>query len=183
MRRVIVVAHPDDETLWAGGLAARLRCHIIACSIPKRDPIRAEQFMNAVKILGCTGEVLPCIENPPAPLDLSLLDLELYDHIITHNRLAEYGHAHHLQLHRHIKNKYTGKKISFFGYGLPNNEIISVNMTDDEYVKKIKALQCYNHVLPYRGRTIQKSEALIDRYFHGQIQNLKNEGYSGEILQ
>lgn len=158
-RYCIVVAHPDDETLWAGGLAARLKCHIISCSIPKRDPIRAEQFMNAVKILGCTGEVLPCIENPPAPLDLSLLDLEHYDHIITHNEKGEYGHPHHIQVHNHICERYPDKRKSYFGYGHVGDDI---RMSGDEILAKIDALKCYDYDNGIDGKP--KWLALLERY-------------------
>ena len=159
MRYVIVVAHPDDETIWAGGLAARLKCHIIACSIPKRDPIRMTKFYDAVKALGCTGEVLPVSENPPHPLDLSLLDLSEYDHIITHNEKGEYGHPMHIQVHNHICENYPDKRRSYFGYGHVGDDI---RLTGDEILDKIAALKCYDHDNGIDGKP--KWVALIERY-------------------
>lgn len=169
MQTVIVVAHPDDETIWAGGLATRLKCDIIACSIPKRDPIRAMKFYDACEILGCRGMILPVVENPPHLLDLSMLRLDKYDHIITHNEKGEYGHAHHSQLHHTIKSKYAYRKLSFFGWGVGGENI---NLTDEEYQKKLKALQCYDHDNGIDGAP--KWQALINRYHL----NLKEETHA-----
>lgn len=159
MKYAIVVAHPDDETIWAGGLAARLKCDIVCCSIPKRDPVRALKFYDACEQLKCRGVVLPAQENPPYPLDLSLLDLEKYDHIFTHNEVGEYGHAHHIQLHKHICEKYSHKKKSYFGFGWKGDNI---RLTGDEILAKTAALKCYDHDNGIDGKP--KWAALIDRY-------------------
>lgn len=159
MRCVISIAHPDDETIWAGGLAARLKCDIICCSVPARDPVRALKFFDACEVLGCRGILLPIKEEPPHPLDLSMLDLERYDHIITHNEAGEYGHAHHKQLHWHICAGYPHKRLSFFGWGWRGKDI---NLSEDEYQTKLKALQCYNHENNIDGEP--KWSALIKRY-------------------
>lgn len=153
----ITVAHPDDETLWAGGLAIRLKCDIICCSIPRRDPERVLKFFNACQELGCRGILLPVFED--YPLDLSLLDLEKYDHIITHNEAGEYGHANHKQLHWHICAEYPHKLLSFFGYGWSGEDI---GLTTDESERKLRALKCYDHTTEIDGEP--KWSALIKRY-------------------
>lgn len=151
---------PDDETIWAGGLAVRLKCDIICCSIPRRDPERVLKFFDACQELGCRGILLPVQESPvDQPLDLSLLDLEKYDHIITHNEVGEYGHNHHKMLHWHIVGEYPHKKLSFFGFGWHGDDI---ELTEAEYEQKLRALKCYDHTNNIDGEP--KWSALIKRY-------------------
>lgn len=159
VRTAIVVAHSDDETVWAGGLAIRLKCDIICCSIPRRDPIRAVKFFDACLELGCRGILLPYQEEPPHPLKLEFLDLETYDHIITHNEVGEYGHEHHKQLHWHICAEYSHKRLSFFGYGWQGEDI---GLTTDESERKLRALKRYDHTNDIDGEP--KWSALIKRY-------------------
>jgi LmbE family N-acetylglucosaminyl deacetylase len=98
---VVVVAHPDDETLWAGGL---LLSHpewspfIVALSRGK-DPDRAPKFRKALARLGATG-VMGDLDDgpdqvplPPAAVRatiLSFLPERNYDLILTHAPQGEY---------------------------------------------------------------------------------------------
>ena len=161
-RQVIVVAHPDDECIFAGGAAIRAGCDIICCSIPRRDPIRVLKFYDACEALGCRGIVLPYQEKPPESLDLQYLDLNHYKSILTHNKMGEYGHAHHKQLHNHIVNCYSHKNLNFFGYGMPDNEVEDLGLTEEEYDQKLYALKKYDHENNIDGEP--KWSALIKRY-------------------
>ena len=61
MKRAIVVAHPDDEVLWAGGLPLRFPGDwtVVCCSTPAKDPVRAEHFFDACDVLGVKGKIFP----------------------------------------------------------------------------------------------------------------------------
>lgn len=168
MKSVIVVAHPDDETLWAGGLAARGGFDIICCSVPKTDPIRAWKFYNACKVLGANGKVLPFIEpGPNQPLiGLEVLDLNGYDTIYTHNKLGEYGHLHHKQVHEYIVKNYSYKKIFTFNVCERNGDGLTAQLPEPFLSQKMRALKCYDHCLPYEGKNIPKWQALLKRYQH-----------------
>src|SRR6266705_2571148 len=100
MRRALVVAHCDDESLWFGGLLAAEPGDwtIIACSIPRTDPIRAWKFFDACEVLGAKPRLLPFVESGPLELlgNTDRLDLAGFDQIVTHNVVGEYGHRHHL---------------------------------------------------------------------------------------
>ncbi|KPK81130.1 MAG: hypothetical protein AMS27_15700 [Bacteroides sp. SM23_62_1] len=53
----VIVAHPDDETLWAGGtvLAHPLWDWYIITLCRKSDPDRAPKFYRVLEILGAEG--------------------------------------------------------------------------------------------------------------------------------
>lgn len=181
--RAIVTAHPDDEVLWCGGLPIRYPGDwtVICCSIPRRDPIRAYKFFDACEVLGVKARLFPAIE--PHPYEsvpyLDNLDLEDFDHIVTHGEAGEYGHQHHKDVHNYVKTKYAHKKLTFIGYPKGENKI---SLTEQELSKKLEALKKYNHCLPYGNGSPPKWEALIDRYCTQGGLNLAIETYDGELI-
>jgi len=161
---VIVVAHPDDETLWCGGLPIRYSNRnwtIIACSIPRLDPARAYQFFDACHWLGATGRLLPFSEgNPGEPLDnIGLLDLTPYDCIVTHGAAGEYGNPQHKAVHEFLVNRWHGHRMITFGYKTGED---SIELEEGEVIRKTKALKCYSALSV--GTNMTKWQALIDRY-------------------
>lgn len=181
---VILVAHPDDETLWAGGLPIRYREQamftIIACSIPRRDPIRAWKFFDACQHLGALPRLLPFLETD---VGSDLFGLEVlgtlsgYDCIITHGEEGDYGHSHHRCVHRYAAGIVGNRKFITFCYDQQSEEGMRLLLTHEEQKQKYAALSCYDHVLPYNGVEMTKCEALIDRYFASQGREFGIEGY------
>jgi hypothetical protein len=170
MRRALVVAHPDDEALWFGGLliAEPGDWTVICCSIPLTDPVRAWKFFDACEVLKAKPRLLPFVE-PGASADLQHLehlDLSGFDQVVTHSASGEYGHRHHFQLHRLLKGAVNGC------YGTtPGAKVI--RLTDEQYDQKMSAIRCYDHVSPSDG--LPKWQALIGRY--GKQFDLKTETY------
>jgi len=110
----IIVAHPDDETLWAGGTILSQpswNCFII-CLCRKNDKERAIRFYEALKILKSDG-IMGDIDDGPdqKPLDegeieqaiLQLLPTKRFDLIISHNPNGEYT--------RHLRHEEASKAI------------------------------------------------------------------------
>jgi LmbE family N-acetylglucosaminyl deacetylase len=97
----VIVAHPDDETLWAGGTIlmhpANQWTIITVCR--KSDPDRQPKFFAALDIYHATGAMGDLDDGPeqiPLALHriqetiLSLLPQQRYDLILTHSPRGEY---------------------------------------------------------------------------------------------
>lgn len=164
MKRALVVAHPDDESLWFGGLLASEPGDwtIVCCSIPRADPERAWKFFNACEVLGAKARLLPYTEaGPKEPLPhLGLIDLSGFDQVVTHNSVGEYGHFQHTHLNRYLVARCPDKIVTG-GYGkAPGAKRLVLN--EHQLGIKMAALRCYDHVSPTDGKP--KWRALIDRY-------------------
>lgn len=162
LKVAMVVAHPDDETLWGGGVLARYQgFDVFCCSIPARDPERVLAFCGAMKMLGHHPFILPNFDRGPThPLErLDLLQLDRYDVVITHNEDGEYGHAHHIQVHRHVTAIFDGHTLTFKG----TVDDIQLSLSDEEGLRKINGLKQYNHCSSADGGK-QKWQALLERY-------------------
>jgi LmbE family N-acetylglucosaminyl deacetylase len=121
-RVALIVAHPDDETLWAGGTILsnpQWKCFIV-CLCRGSDTERSSKFYKALNILKSEGVMGDLDDGPDQnPLDekeveLAILDLlppDHYDLIISHNPSGEYTrHIRHEEVSKAvIKNWYTGK--------------------------------------------------------------------------
>lgn len=110
----VIVAHPDDETLWAGGtiLSNPSWKWFIVCLCRGSDNDRAPRFFKTLQILGSDGIIGDLDDGPEQkPLDenelehtiLKLLPPIHFDLIISHNPYGEYT--------RHIRHEETGKAV------------------------------------------------------------------------
>jgi LmbE family N-acetylglucosaminyl deacetylase len=110
----VIVAHPDDETLWAGGTIfsnPSWKC-FIACLCRASDMDRAQRFNNALKAFKSDGimgdiedgpEQKPINENELETAILDLLPAWHFDLIISHSPIGEYT--------RHIRHEEVGKAV------------------------------------------------------------------------
>jgi LmbE family N-acetylglucosaminyl deacetylase len=110
----IIVAHPDDETLWAGGtiLSNPSWQWFVVCLCRGSDKDRAHRFSKTLQILGSEGimgdlndgpEQKPLDENELEHTILQLLPSRHFDLIISHNPGGEYT--------RHIRHEEIGKAV------------------------------------------------------------------------
>jgi LmbE family N-acetylglucosaminyl deacetylase len=119
VRTAVVVAHPDDETLWAGEY---LRTHpgtdVLVCTIPIKDPQRCADFFEVCKALKANGSFVArhTDREPLKGLRHVQRLVEGYDLVLTHNEIGEYGHEQHIAVHKAMKT--TGVSMKVFGYGL-----------------------------------------------------------------
>lgn len=110
----IIVAHPDDETLWAGGTMlshTSWKCFVV-CLCRGSDKERASRFFDALKVYKSEGIIGDLDDEPDQkPLDeseieqviLDLLPPESFDLIITHNPTGEYT--------RHLRHEEISKAV------------------------------------------------------------------------
>ncbi|MCK9404686.1 MAG: PIG-L family deacetylase [Chitinophagaceae bacterium] len=110
----VIVAHPDDETLWAGGtiLSHPSWQWFIVCLCRGSDKERAPRFYKALKVLKSEGIMGDLDDGPEQKaLDgkeveraiLYLLPMKHFDLIITHNPTGEYT--------RHIRHEEVSKAV------------------------------------------------------------------------
>jgi LmbE family N-acetylglucosaminyl deacetylase len=182
-RPAVIVAHPDDECLFAAGLVLRNWAKpwtIICCSIPRRDPIRAWKFFDACEVLGAKGRLLPSQESEPSEPLCGLPQvglLEEFDCIVTHNQWGEYGHTHHQQVARHFADAAGQRRLITFGYRKDGRGAESIELNERERQLKAQAMRCYNHVLPYEQWEWPKWRALEHRYYEVEGMNPDVETY------
>ena len=123
---VLIVAHPDDETLWAGGtiLSHPSWQWFIICLCRGDDKDRASKFHKALKVLKAEGimaalddgpEQNPLPENVIQHTILDLLPPKHFDLVITHNPNGEYTkHLRHEEVSRAVITLWHLRKISAF---------------------------------------------------------------------
>ena len=129
----IIVAHPDDETLWAGGtiLSESLWQCFVVCLCRKSDKDRAPKFFKALGILGTDGimgdlddgpEQTPLPDNEVKEAILQLIPYNHFDLIITHNPNGEYTrHLRHEEVSKAVislwaEGKLLAKELWTFAY-------------------------------------------------------------------
>lgn len=117
----VIVAHPDDETLWAGGtiLNNPFWKVFIVCLCRKNDPDRSAKYFKALHILKSEGIMGDLDDGPEQkPLNetelyteiLHLLPVRHFDFIFSHNPSGEYT--------RHLRHEEVGKAvINLWYYG------------------------------------------------------------------
>ena len=115
MRAVIIVAHPDDEVIWSGGLILRHpQWEWTVLSLCRADDAdRRPKFERVCSVLGATGIVSDLDDSAT----LKAIDPEVeiggrvlahlggrdWDLCLTHGPNGEYGHERHKQVHRVVK--------------------------------------------------------------------------------
>jgi len=111
----VIVAHPDDETLWAGGtILMHSESKWTMVTLCRRsDPDRAPKFfeaLNRLKATGVMGDLEDGLEQSPLASDevqntiLALLPGEEFDLVITHGLRGEYT--------RHRRHEEVGKAVT-----------------------------------------------------------------------
>lgn len=129
----VIVAHPDDEVLWAGGhiLAHPDWAWFILALCRGSDPDRAARFAHAIHHLRTAGRIADLDDGPdqdPLPPDLlqrtilASLPAARFDHLYTHGPDGEYTrHRRHEEVCRAVvtlwqANKLTAGRLYMFAY-------------------------------------------------------------------
>lgn len=135
MRAIVIVAHPDDETIWAGGTILRHDTWewTLLSLCRSDDADRVPRFHAAAGALGACGCFMSDLDDSPVLATLSpgldeitsrILDLvpaRDFDLILTHGARGEYTrHERHEQVHRAVldliaRREMTGR-LAFFSY-------------------------------------------------------------------
>jgi len=120
----VIVAHPDDEVLWAGGtilMHPRWRWSVLSlCRASDQD--RAPKFAKVMDLLGAVGRMGDLDDGPEqAPLGaelvqntiLSLLPAAKFDLVFTHSPFGEYTrHRRHEETARAVLTLWESGRLS-----------------------------------------------------------------------
>ena len=148
----MIVAHPDDEALWGGGiLISELNWKVICVSCGYQE-WRKDDFERAMNFLNITDyEIWDFPDNLPdgVPawtdeiiLEISnrikkILNEKKYDKIVTHGPDGEYGHNQHKAVHQIVKNLV---KENLYVFGKCDERL-----DKEVLMKKIDLLEIYDY--------------------------------------
>jgi len=172
-RVLVVVTHPDDETLWMGGTLIRNKDKwntTLICLTRKSDKDRYPKFKKVMKEFGVEAFIYDLDDtNYEIPLNqneiiniISKHTKDKFDYVFTHNNDGEYGNTKHIETHnaviQAIKNKtiktkkcflFSYKKIEndFQGYAVPKlNSDILIKLNNSEIsMKRRLAVDVYGY--------------------------------------
>lgn len=155
--KLMIVAHPDDETFWGGGHLLEGN-YLVVCITNGWNNTRRKEFQNAMAFSNEKAMILDYPDLSDGQKDnwehckkAIIQDLELlvgykkWQQIVTHNPNGEYGHVHHQMLDQMVtklsKEKGCFEELYYFGVFWKKNEIpngIVSNLTPKTLVQKRK---------------------------------------------
>jgi LmbE family N-acetylglucosaminyl deacetylase len=133
IKAAVIVAHPDDETLWAGGMVLSHPEYqwFIVCLCRKSDPDRSPKFYRVLNAMGVEGSMADLDDGPEqAPLSIAaiqeevlrLLPQEPFDLVLTHAPAGEYTrHRRHEEVSEAViglwrQGKLATRRLGLFAY-------------------------------------------------------------------
>ena len=116
--KLMVVAHPDDETLWGGAHLLDGK-YFVVCLTDGYNKVRRQEFLNAIKESGNKGLILRYPDKVRGErskwvgdkkdiikdLD-TILTYKHWNMVATHNPEGEYGHIHHQMTSQLVTQEY-----------------------------------------------------------------------------
>lgn len=163
-RALVIVAHPDDETIWLGGTImkhSQARWTIFSlCRASDRD--RAPKFGRVCRLYGAEN-IITDLEDEgrlsvkqTVPMIKKLIKKKIgsrqFDYLFTHGANGEYGHPRHKGVHQAVKDLIDKKTLQpktvfYFNYKKSShkkfaplvarkNSDFLLRLTDQELAKK-----------------------------------------------
>jgi LmbE family N-acetylglucosaminyl deacetylase len=169
---LMIVAHPDDETIWAGALIAREKNWnwTIAALCRASDTDREPKFRRVCEmykakpiIFDLEDTLLGEIDNKEVQKLLLPLTKKNYDLIYTHGENGEYGHIRHKDCHKAVialvkAKKLRSKKLFVFAYKkngagkiVPSEDATEKTALKKEEIEMKRKIVAEMYGYPYNG--------------------------------
>ena len=132
-RALVIVAHPDDETIWMGGTIRKhsdVRWTIFSlCRASDAD--RAPKFRRVCRLYGAKAIITDLEDEDELSVEQTIPIIKKliikkagsreFDYIFTHGANGEYGHPRHIGAHLAVKELVSdkilkSKQVYFFNY-------------------------------------------------------------------
>ena len=175
-KKLMIVAHPDDELIWGGGHLMD-GDYLVVCVTRGYDKVRAKEFKNVVEASGNEPLILSYPDKVAGKRDewdrvyskitndLSLaMHYKDWELIVTQNKKGEYGHIQHKLTHNIVTEIYDKNDIAsdlyFFGkyyrkVRLPEVEENLTKISDER-------LEFKNQLAPY----YESQEWVLENLWH-----------------
>ena len=152
----IIIAHPDDEILWAGGTILKNPQWkiFLLCLCRKNDKDRATKFYKVLKILNAQGNMRDLDDEPEQkPLNTEIVEQNIlnsltrqnFDLIITHSPKGEYTrHLRHEEVSKAVIMLWNDRKITTtelwaFAYEDGNKKYYPKAIENASYIEKLSS--------------------------------------------
>ena len=161
-RALVIVAHPDDETIWMGGtlLMNPTIDWTIFSLCRSMDADRAQKFKKVCDHYGAKSIMTDLEDEGIMNVPQSIPEIEkcigthigstkVFDYIFTHGPNGEYGHPRHVGVHRAVRRLRQSKKLRcrqcfYFSYAADvhkrvynkNSSTFRAKLAADTHVKK-----------------------------------------------
>lgn len=175
INNLMIVAHPDDETIW-GGAHLLEDNYLVVCITCGTNRTRVEEFKKALAVSNDSYAMLSYPDKTNNKRDdwskvynkiqsdlEKIIKLKNWKTIVTHNADGEYGHIHHKMTHNIVKSIYDKNNIDshlyFFGKYYNKQDI---NLYKDILIPINKK---YRDIKTDKMISVYKSQSFITDYF------------------
>jgi len=151
-KALIIIAHPDDETIWMGGTIARNKkvywTIFSLCRASDRD--REPKFKRVCEYYGAKSIISDLDDEGKLSLEeakqeakkiiLKKIDFSEFDYIFTHGANGEYGHERHIAIHLAIDELVKEENIrpdTVFYFNYVKNEKNNLEPSNGSIINKL----------------------------------------------
>ncbi len=139
IKSLVIVAHPDDETIWMGGtILTNKDWDWTILSLCRADDVdRMPKFRKVCEAYGAKAIISNLDDEVLQPLSItevaekikSLLPPLHWDYIYTHGKNGEYGHMRHKEVHAAVESLVDEgalrcKNLLYFSYKPSNKSVV-----------------------------------------------------------
>lgn len=168
-QKLMIVAHPDDETLWGGGHLLDGGWFVV-CLTNGYNTQRVNEFHNAMKVSGNSSLILnypdykinktvdnwEYVKNGITKDVQKLISYKNWNQIVTHNPQGEYGHKHHKMTNKYVtlaaRNANAISNLYYFGKFYKPNQVPSnlpKSFSEERIQAKIHMINQYPGQMKY----------------------------------